>query len=62
LNRSTVHDDIQGTGLWPETYDGRAIIGDSFEDFTSGLPTEENVAKYKKAIEVGDVSRKIVWA
>jgi nitronate monooxygenase len=57
-----VHDDIQGTSFWPTYMDGRAIIGDSYKDFISGLPEEENVAKYKKANELGDTSRKIVWA
>ena len=62
LHRSTVHDDIQGTGFWPAAIDGRAIIGESYKDFLAGLPEHENVDKYKKANEVGDTRRKIVWA
>jgi hypothetical protein len=42
--------------------DGRAIIGDSYKDFLSGLPENENVARYKEASQVGDTRRKIVWA
>ena len=55
-------DDIQGTAIWPDVYDGRAIIGDSYKDFVSGISEEDNVAKYKQALETGDTSRKIVWA
>ena len=60
--RSTVHDDIQGTGFWPKDMDGRAIIGDSYRDFLSGLPETDNVAKYETATAAGDLSRKIIWA
>ncbi|KZP07634.1 hypothetical protein FIBSPDRAFT_875299 [Athelia psychrophila] len=59
--KSTVHDDIQGTALWPPPYDGRAIIGASYKDFTAGVSIEDNIAKYKNAGE-GDLSRKILWA
>jgi len=60
--KSTVHDDIQGTALWPSAYDGRAIIGDSYKDFVSGLTIEENIAKYKEASERGETNRKIIWS
>lgn len=59
--KSTMFDDIQGTAIWPTVYDGRAIIGDSFKDHLSGLSVEENIAKYKAALENGNTSRKIVW-
>jgi len=55
-------DDIQGTAIWPAAYDGRAIVTDSYNDHLSGLSVEENIRKYKKAAESGDMSRKIVWA
>jgi nitronate monooxygenase len=57
-----VHDDIQGTALWPSAYDGRAIIGDSYKDFVSGLTIEENIAKYKEASKRGETNRKIIWS
>jgi nitronate monooxygenase len=57
-----VHDDIQGTGFWPADIDGRAIMGESYKDFVSGLPIDENISRHKKANETGDTSRKIVWA
>jgi hypothetical protein len=62
LQRSTVFDDVQGTAIWAAEIDGRAIIGDSFKDHLSGLPVDENIAKYKSALETGDTSRKIIWA
>ena len=60
--RSTFHDDVQGTTIWPELYDGRAIIGDSYQDHVSGASLEENVAKFKAAKDVGDNSRLIHWS
>jgi nitronate monooxygenase len=59
--RSTAHDDIQGTGFWPAIYDGRAIIGKSYEDFTSGIPISELVEQHKATTASGDNSRKIIW-
>ncbi|KAE9372832.1 putative 2-nitropropane dioxygenase family oxidoreductase [Stipitochalara longipes BDJ] len=61
--KSTIHDDIKGTRyLWPVQYDGRAIIGDSYKDFTTGHAKEEVMLKYNAAMECDDVTRKIVWA
>lgn len=57
-----MHDDIQGTGFWPAAYDGRAIIGPSYRDFTTGLSTEENVEKYKAAVAARDQSRLTAWS
>ncbi|KAJ6445039.1 2-nitropropane dioxygenase protein [Purpureocillium lavendulum] len=59
--KSTVHDDIQGTPIWPGLYDGRAIVGDSYRDHEAGLPMEENIKKYQDAKQAGDVSRAITW-
>ncbi|KZP29712.1 inosine monophosphate dehydrogenase [Athelia psychrophila] len=59
--KSTVHDDIQGTGFWPSVYNGRAIIGASYQDFVNGVSIEDNIAKHNNAGE-GDLSRKILWA
>jgi len=60
--KSTVHDDVQGTGFWPVLYDGRAVIGESYRDHLGGTSKEENVGKFKAAAKVGDASRKTVWA
>ncbi|CAN8105803.1 unnamed protein product [Discula destructiva] len=61
--KSTFHDDLAGTAwLWPKKYDGRAIISDSYRDHTTGLPFEENMAKFKEAGEKGDTSRAMNWS
>jgi nitronate monooxygenase len=59
--KSTIHDDIQGTPIWPTLYDGRAIIGDSYRDHAAGVPMEDNIKKYQDAKQSGDVSRAITW-
>ncbi|GJN66303.1 hypothetical protein PLICBS_000320 [Purpureocillium lilacinum] len=59
--KSTIHDDIQGTPIWPSLYDGRAIMGDSYHDHEGGLPMVENIKKYQDAKQSGDVSRSITW-
>ena len=57
-----MHDAFQAQVVWPADMDGRAIIGESYKDYLSGLPIEKNVAKYKHAKEIGDTSRSNVWA
>ncbi|OAQ87537.1 2-nitropropane dioxygenase protein [Purpureocillium lilacinum] len=59
--KSTIHDDIQGTPIWPSLYDGRAIMGDSYHDHEAGLSMAENIKKYQDAKQSGDVSRSITW-
>ncbi|MCJ1236674.1 hypothetical protein MMC14_004656 [Varicellaria rhodocarpa] len=60
--KSTVHDTMQGTGFWPQAYDGRAIIGESYKDHIAGLPEDANIIKYKDALAAGDSTRRTVWA
>jgi nitronate monooxygenase len=57
-----VHDEIRGRNFWPADMDARAIIGESYQDFISGLPINENIAKYKIENESGDPIRNIIWA
>ncbi|UNI16904.1 Nitronate monooxygenase [Purpureocillium takamizusanense] len=59
--KSTKHDDIQGTPIWPSLYDGRAMMGDSYREYEAGLPMAENIKKYQDAKQSGDVSRAITW-
>jgi nitronate monooxygenase len=61
-SRTTFHDDIQGTTIWPAHYDGRAIITQSYVDHTNGVPFEENLKKFKEAKEAGETSRLVHWA
>ncbi|KAK3080476.1 hypothetical protein LTS18_001015 [Coniosporium uncinatum] len=60
--KSTVHDDVQGTGFWPVLYDGRAVMGESYRDHLEGVSLEDNVGKFKAAAKLGDASRRTVWA
>lgn len=62
MYRSTFHDDLVGTKLWPSAYDGRAIITDSYKDHSSGLALQEIQAKFKAANDAGDTSRQMVWS
>ena len=57
-----MHDDIQGTSFWPDIYDGRALIGDSYRDHLAGLPMEENIKKYNDAKLAGELNRMVTWA
>ncbi|KAH6617293.1 hypothetical protein F5144DRAFT_606799 [Chaetomium tenue] len=54
-------DDIQSTAIWPDVYDGRGLIGKSWQDHVAGVPLEENIRLFKEADSVGDTSRKITW-
>ncbi len=48
--------------VWPTDYDGRAIIGRSYEDDAAGMSLEENRRKYETAKESGDAPRMLLWA
>lgn len=60
--KSTFHDDVLGTTIWPALYDGRAIITDTYRDHTSGLSLEENKEKLRAALEAGDDTRLVTWS
>ncbi|KAK9242114.1 hypothetical protein V1506DRAFT_548544 [Lipomyces tetrasporus] len=52
--RSTVYDRVRGILNWPEIYDGRGLINQSFWDAESGMSDDENRKLYKEAIAAGD--------
>jgi hypothetical protein len=60
--RTPILDNIQSTAIWPGIYDGRGLIGKSWQDHLAGMPLEENIRLFKEADEAGDTSRKITWA
>ena len=60
--RTTFHDEILGTTVWPKFYDGRAVVGDSYKDHSAGLSMEDNLKKFQAAKEAGDDSRMVTWA
>lgn len=48
--------------MWPMKYDGRAIIGQSYQDHSSGMALEENLQKFRTAKDAGENSRMVTWA
>ncbi|KAH8785517.1 FMN-dependent 2-nitropropane dioxygenase [Diaporthe sp. PMI_573] len=60
--KSAFHDELRGTTFWPELYDGRAIISQSYKDHLSGMSVDENKSKLGEAERAGDASRQVTWA
>ncbi|CUS13246.1 unnamed protein product [Tuber aestivum] len=60
--RTRLYDELRGTGDWPEQYDGRAIVNDTFRDDVSGLSRLRNKALYDKAVEAEEWERLTTFA
>ncbi|KAJ6096718.1 hypothetical protein N7486_007464 [Penicillium sp. IBT 16267x] len=60
--KSTRHDVFQSTDVFPRQYDGRAVIGISYEESKSGASDEEIILRYKTAMKNGEDNRRTVWA
>ncbi|KAJ5518476.1 Aldolase-type TIM barrel [Penicillium expansum] len=60
--KSIRHDVFQSTDVFPKQYDGRAIIGVSYEDSRDGVSDEEIIRRYNEAKEAGEHQRRTVWA
>lgn len=52
--RTKVYDQLRGTTLWPEGYNARGILNQSFHDHKSGIGFEENKKLYDEAIKQSD--------
>ncbi|MCJ1230980.1 hypothetical protein MMC12_007655 [Toensbergia leucococca] len=52
--RSTVYDTLRGTIGWPDRFDGRGIINQSFLDAKDGKSTAENKENYALALKPGN--------
>ena len=52
--RTTVYDRLRGTVGWPEVYNGRGILNQSFRDHEGGMSEEENKRLYEDATKLGD--------
>ncbi|KAI9717506.1 MAG: hypothetical protein M1812_004647 [Candelaria pacifica] len=52
--RSTVYDRIRGTKGWPEHFDGRGVINQTFVDAQNGMDFEENQRLYNEETEKGN--------
>lgn len=54
--RSTVYDRVRGIYGWPERYDGRGVINQSYVDAVErGMSDEENRARYESELQKGDL-------
>jgi nitronate monooxygenase len=52
--RTTVYDQLRGTVGWPETYNGRGVLNQSYRDHERGISEEENKKLYENAMKLGD--------
>lgn len=53
--RSTVYDRVRGIGGWPDRYDGRGVINESYVDAVEkGMDEEENRRLYQEEMKKGD--------
>lgn len=60
--KSVRHDVFQSTDVFPRQYDGRAVIGISYEDSRDGVSDEEVIRRYNEARNAGEDQRRTVWA
>lgn len=52
--RTKVYDQLRGTTMWPERYNARGVINESYRDVERGMELEENKRLYEEAVERGD--------
>ncbi len=52
--RTSVYDTLRGTTGWPDRYNGRGIINQSFLDAQNGVSIEDNKTLYDEALQKGD--------
>lgn len=52
--RTKVYDTLRGITGWPEAYDGRGIVNESYTDKLRGVEDEQNVNRYNEAMRLGD--------
>ncbi|EKD14100.1 uncharacterized protein L3040_007899 [Drepanopeziza brunnea f. sp. 'multigermtubi'] len=52
--RTTVYDKARGTHGWPDTYNARGVLNQSFWDSQRGMSEEENRKLYEEAVQMGD--------
>lgn len=60
--KSVQHDVFQSTDVFPRQYDGRAVIGISYEDSQAGVSNDEVIRRYNEARQAGEDQRRTVWA
>lgn len=52
--RAKVFDELVGPNTWPVTYNGRALVSNSYKDWRGGASPEDIVARMKSETEKGD--------
>ena len=52
--RTKVYDILRGIHGWPEIYNGRSVLNQSFRDHESGLDQASNKKLYESAMKLGD--------
>lgn len=52
--RTTLYDRLRGTSGWPDIYNGRGVLNQSFRDHERGMSEEENKKLYEEATQLGD--------
>jgi nitronate monooxygenase len=65
--RSKLFDNVKGPNIWPEAYDGRSLVTESYTDHTRGVDIEQIREKHNKAVTgedsgFGATNRANVWA
>ncbi|CAL3963221.1 unnamed protein product [Diplocarpon coronariae] len=52
--RTTVYDRARGTHGWPEKYNARGVLNQTYWDSQKGFSEEENARLYEEAVRMGD--------
>ena len=52
--RGKLYDTLRGTTGWPEHYNGRGVLNDSWNDHMNGMSIEENRRLHDEALKQGD--------
>lgn len=65
--RSKLFDELRGPNIWPEGYDGRSLVIDSYRDHVNGVGIEEIRRLHREAVKgedagFGDSKRAAIWA
>ncbi|KIW84622.1 hypothetical protein Z517_00010 [Fonsecaea pedrosoi CBS 271.37] len=65
--RSKLFDNVKGPNIWPDAYDGRSLVTESYADHVQGIDIELIRKKHNEAVEgedggFGTTNRANVWA
>lgn len=61
-NSTRIYDTMRGTDGWPQEYNGRAVINDTFRAHEGGMSETMNRELYENAVEEGDWARLTMFA